>query len=187
MTDDSVPAGVNPCEILYRLRGVNGDLLYVGITRDWPTRMKQHQADKPWWSEVAGIELVRVLGTRQQIEAIEKAVIKAERPIYNVVHNERPTTTRAPGTDGINAHLVGCGLAPIAVMHHSGKRFIPIAEMSYGKRVRYTAALAEWLAVEHPDHPRFHCARCQNSSCQITLDEYLATGRVQCVEGPMPW
>lgn len=92
MTDAQSTHGVKAYEILYRLRGVNGDLLYVGITRDWPTRMKQHQADKPWWCEVAGIELVRVLGTRQQIEAIEKAVIKAERPIYNVVHNERPTT-----------------------------------------------------------------------------------------------
>lgn len=42
----NVPDAVNPAEILYRLKGVNGELLYVGITRDWPARMKQHQADE---------------------------------------------------------------------------------------------------------------------------------------------
>lgn len=76
-----------PVEILYRLRDMNADLLYVGITRDWPTRMTQHQRDKPWWSDVAAVELVKVHGTRQQIEAIERAVIKTEQPTYNKTHN----------------------------------------------------------------------------------------------------
>lgn len=76
-----------PVEILYRLRDMNAELLYVGITRDWPTRMTQHQRDKPWWSDVAAVELVKVHGTRQQIEAIERAVIKTEQPTYNKTHN----------------------------------------------------------------------------------------------------
>jgi predicted GIY-YIG superfamily endonuclease len=79
---------VNPsAQFLYRLKASDGTLLYVGITTDWPARMKQHQADKPWWSEVLGVELVRLDCTRPQVEAIEKAVIKAEQPRYNVVHN----------------------------------------------------------------------------------------------------
>lgn len=89
MTDTQSTQAVKtaPVEILYRLRDMNADLLYVGITRDWPTRMTQHQRDKPWWSEVAGVELVRVHGTRPQIEAIERAVIKTEQPTYNKTHN----------------------------------------------------------------------------------------------------
>lgn len=74
-------------EFLYRLRDVDGSLLYVGITTNWPTRMAQHQADKPWWSEVSTVELVRLECTRPQVEAIEKAVIKTEAPRYNVAHN----------------------------------------------------------------------------------------------------
>jgi predicted GIY-YIG superfamily endonuclease len=96
----SVPTPVNTPEILYRLKALNGDLLYVGITRDFPARLKQHQSDKPWFAEVRHIELVHVDGTRAQIEAIEKAVIKAEAPRYNVVHNgEVRRTLAAPVKD----------------------------------------------------------------------------------------
>lgn len=86
MTDRHDTVSVNP-QFLYRLRDANGALLYVGITTDRPTRMKQHQADKPWWSEVLGVEVVRLTCNRAQVEAIEKAVIKAECPIYNKTHN----------------------------------------------------------------------------------------------------
>ena len=87
---------VNPsAQFLYRLKASDGTLLYVGITTDWPARMKQHQADKPWWSEVLGVELVRLDCTRPQVEAIEKAVIKAEQPRYNVVHNAEARPRRA--------------------------------------------------------------------------------------------
>ena len=87
MTDRHDTASVNT-QFLYRLRDANGALLYVGVSNDWPTRMKQHQADKPWWSDVLAVELVRMDCSRRQLEAIEKAVIKAEAPIHNVVHNE---------------------------------------------------------------------------------------------------
>jgi predicted GIY-YIG superfamily endonuclease len=102
----TVPDSVNsPVEFLYRLRDASGELLYVGITRDWPTRMTQHQREKPWWSDVSAVELVRVLGTRQQIEAIEKAVIKSERPTYNKTHNEvRRTLTVPAATEPIIPH-----------------------------------------------------------------------------------
>ena len=115
MTDLQSTRLVNPSaiETLYRLRSMSGDLLYVGITTNWPSRMKQHQADKPWWSEVANIELVSVIGTRSQIEAIEKAIIKNEAPTYNVVHNglvrqvaPKVATSRAPFGREI---IVACG------------------------------------------------------------------------------
>jgi predicted GIY-YIG superfamily endonuclease len=98
MSDVHATSVVNPrpVEHLYRLRGTSGGLLYVGITNNWPSRMKQHMADKPWWYEVAGVELVGVIGTRAQLEAIERAVIKIEEPMYNVVHNRKTTTIDRP-------------------------------------------------------------------------------------------
>ena len=97
MSDTQSTTPVNsPVEFLYRLRDAFGELLYVGITRDWPTRMTQHQREKPWWSDVSAVELVRVLGTRHQIEAIEKAVIKSELPTYNKTHNEVRRTLTVP-------------------------------------------------------------------------------------------
>ena len=86
----TVHDAVKSTELLYRLRTAEGELLYVGITRNWPQRMTQHQADKPWWSDVRDIEIVAVLGTRQQVEAIEKAVIKTEAPTYNKTHAVLP-------------------------------------------------------------------------------------------------
>jgi predicted GIY-YIG superfamily endonuclease len=87
MTDTQSTPVVNPVEILYRLRAANGDLLYVGITRDWPARMVQHQRDKGWFDEVRITETVHIDGTRAQIEAIERAVIKTESPRFNKQHN----------------------------------------------------------------------------------------------------
>jgi len=84
---------VNTPEILYRLRAANGDLLYVGITRDFPSRLKQHYADKPWANEIRATEQVHIDGTRSQIEAIEKAVIIAEKPRYNKQHNDAERVT----------------------------------------------------------------------------------------------
>jgi predicted GIY-YIG superfamily endonuclease len=87
VTDTQSTPFVNTPEILYRLRAANGDLLYVGITRDFPSRLKQHYADKPWAYEIRSTEQVHIDGTRAQIEAIEKAVIIAEKPRHNKTHN----------------------------------------------------------------------------------------------------
>lgn len=92
MDSISTPVNPRPVEHLYRLRDTASTLLYVGITNNWPSRMKQHQGDKPWWHEVAAVELVAVIGTRTQLEAIERAVIKTEEPVYNVRHNRRPVS-----------------------------------------------------------------------------------------------
>lgn len=119
MTDRHDIPVVNPPEILYRLKGANGELLYVGITRDWPSRMKQHQADKLWWPDVRNIELVYVDGTRPQIEAIEKAVIKAEQPRFNKVHNERRMTL----PDSTRERVVAAALAPLTRQPQPDREF----------------------------------------------------------------
>lgn len=93
MTDQQSTPFVNPPEILYRLRAANGDLLYVGITRDFPARLKQHYTDKPWAYEIRSTEQVHIDGTRAQIGAIERAVIKTEQPTYNKQHNDTGRAT----------------------------------------------------------------------------------------------
>jgi predicted GIY-YIG superfamily endonuclease len=72
---------------LYRIRSSSGTLLYVGITNDWPSRMKQHSKSQPWWTTVAATEFVHMSCSRKQAEAIEKAVIHEELPLHNKQHN----------------------------------------------------------------------------------------------------
>lgn len=130
----------SPVEHLYRLRDRASTLLYVGITNNWPARMKQHQGDKPWWHEVAAVELVGVFGTRAQLEAIERAVIKTEEPVYNVRHNRRPVSlppsafsigdrvqiigrpSTGPGTIVATTPGGGCWLVCFDLYGHSDER-----------------------------------------------------------------
>jgi predicted GIY-YIG superfamily endonuclease len=179
---NTLPTPVNtPVEYLYRLRDQQGELLYVGITRDWPTRMKQHQADKPWWSDVANVELLRVLGTRQQIEAIEKAVIRAETPTYNKVHNAEVRVQL--GARAINPN-------PLREQRHgSSKNLTPtqrreiIHQFSdYGPEWHHWSLDGYdvgWI-VEHPEFGEGHVVHC---------DEDLTHGdvRVSFFDDPLPY
>jgi predicted GIY-YIG superfamily endonuclease len=81
---------------LYRLYDNAGALLYVGIANHWPARMNQHAREKAWWENVADVKLERY-DTREDAERAEAKAIKAEHPMYNVVHAIRGTdATRQP-------------------------------------------------------------------------------------------
>lgn len=71
---------------LYRLYDDDEELLYVGITNALPTRLEQHRASKPWWTEVKTIQ-VRHYDTREDAESSERWFIKKERPRWNVAHS----------------------------------------------------------------------------------------------------
>lgn len=73
---------------LYRLRDRVGALLYVGISEDPLRRWPQHAAEKAWWPEVAHFSL-EWLPSRGEALLAEKKAIRAERPIHNIVHNQR--------------------------------------------------------------------------------------------------
>lgn len=73
---------------LYRLYAADGVLLYVGISNNWPHRMKQHQRDKSWWGEVRNVS-TQTFATRKEAERAEAAAIRNERPSHNVKHRER--------------------------------------------------------------------------------------------------
>lgn len=71
---------------LYRHYDATGRLLYVGITNNPGSRWKGHR-DKPWWLYVDTTRIER-FGSRAEVEAAEAAAIKAERPWWNITHND---------------------------------------------------------------------------------------------------
>jgi predicted GIY-YIG superfamily endonuclease len=67
---------------LYRLYGAEGDLLYVGVTRNISVRFNQHQVTKSWWPDVRR-KTMTWYGSRAAARAAESAVVVAEKPRYN--------------------------------------------------------------------------------------------------------
>ncbi len=85
MTRPTLPLPERP-HALYRFFGHNGQLLYLGITASLPSRLIGHRDDKPWWTDVADIK-VEHYPDRPSVLAAERAAIRAERPLWNVIHN----------------------------------------------------------------------------------------------------
>jgi phosphoribosyl 1,2-cyclic phosphodiesterase len=81
--------------VLYRLYGVSGDLLYIGLTKDIRSRFNQHVAKSPWWPDVADCR-IEFLPSWEALKAAEVAAIKAERPRYNNRHNSPPIRLTLP-------------------------------------------------------------------------------------------
>jgi hypothetical protein len=74
--------------LLYRCWAQDRKLLYVGITGHGMRRMLNH-AEKGWFErEVAAVTFERV-PAEHAVEA-EQAVIRAERPRYNITHRTTP-------------------------------------------------------------------------------------------------
>lgn len=72
---------------LYRLHS-SSELLYVGVSSDPRSRFATHRR-KPWWSEVAYVEL-KWFPSRAAAFAAEREAIATEVPIHNVA---RPKVT----------------------------------------------------------------------------------------------
>lgn len=80
------PMTTQEATALYRFFDRPGNLLYVGVTRDPAMRLAQHGAAKGWWQAVADIKIAWYDSRHEALDA-ERAAIKAERPVHNVVHN----------------------------------------------------------------------------------------------------
>jgi hypothetical protein len=70
---------------LYRIRGEDDALLYIGISNCVPIRWNGHERVQPWWDELRSLT-VEWCETREEAEAAEKAAIRAEQPKYNVTY-----------------------------------------------------------------------------------------------------
>jgi predicted GIY-YIG superfamily endonuclease len=70
-------------ELLYRLRSADGALLYVGVTWSAKARFEKHKAAKPWWLDVASVDIECHLSDWDAHEA-EYTAITTESPRYNI-------------------------------------------------------------------------------------------------------
>lgn len=81
---------------LYRVRGEDGLLLYIGISGNFGRRWREHAKKQSWWPEMRSLSVDEWFGGRADAEAAEEAAIKAEKPKYNLTHNA-PRRATAPG------------------------------------------------------------------------------------------
>lgn len=72
---------------LYRHFSADGRLLYVGISLQAVTRTMQHRNRARWYAEITRIDL-EWFPSRSAAEHAEKLAIKAEKPLYNIIHNK---------------------------------------------------------------------------------------------------
>lgn len=68
---------------LYRLFDADGELLYVGVARDYERRREHHAKHKSWWGDVAD-ERLEFYPSRSEALAAERKAIRAEVPKHNV-------------------------------------------------------------------------------------------------------
>lgn len=85
---------MNETHALYRFYSDSGQLLYIGLTSNPGNRFQQHQQDKPWWHEVAGIA-VEKYESREAVKAAETRAIAVEKPKYNVQRPSLPSQRSA--------------------------------------------------------------------------------------------
>jgi len=80
---------------LYRIWGEADLLLYIGISKDFGARWKQHAKRQPWWDEMRRLSVDAWYLSREEAEATEEAAIRAERPKYNKIHTA-PLSRKRP-------------------------------------------------------------------------------------------
>jgi excinuclease UvrABC nuclease subunit len=70
-------------QTLYRFYDAQGVLLYVGITKFFEPRLKQHYKNAEWFFDTASVKLEH-FQTRQEVERAETQAIEQESPLYNI-------------------------------------------------------------------------------------------------------
>lgn len=68
---------------LYRVRGDEAFLLYIGISDDFGRRWQEHARKQRWWGEMRSLSVDCWYKFRSEAEAAEEAAIKAEHPKHN--------------------------------------------------------------------------------------------------------
>jgi transcriptional regulator with XRE-family HTH domain/predicted GIY-YIG superfamily endonuclease len=80
--------------VLYRMFDADNRLLYVGLTNNPKDRFGSHRSAKHWWSGVATITL-ETFSTPQELVAAERAAIENEKPLHNILHNQKPRSVNS--------------------------------------------------------------------------------------------
>jgi len=76
-----VPPRPGPA-VVYRFFDALGVLLYVGITQNFGRRYADHEAQDPWWSQVARTT-IDIYASWDQASQVETIARFTERPVYN--------------------------------------------------------------------------------------------------------
>lgn len=84
---------------LYRFYDSSNVLLYVGITNSLPTRFGRHDREKHWYPEVAYVKIQHFPDREAALEA-ERLAIIAERPRFNVQHNNKARDAQPNSAEG---------------------------------------------------------------------------------------
>ena len=79
-----VPLNDRP-HVLYRMFDADSRLLYVGISVHGPDRLNGHRHDKPWWPEIATVQMKHFPNRSAALQA-EQAAIRTDNPKYNIAH-----------------------------------------------------------------------------------------------------
>lgn len=72
--------------ILYRAYDVEGDLLYVGVARDFHKRLLTHRQDSLWYPR-ADRWVLEEYDTRAEVLDAEVRAIRSEEPRFNIQYN----------------------------------------------------------------------------------------------------
>ena len=68
--------------VLYRCFDASGRLLYVGSTSSWKRRMREHQRQSWWWSQMSRVKTI-AHPTLESARAAESTAIQEEGPVFN--------------------------------------------------------------------------------------------------------
>lgn len=118
--------------VLYRIYGQEKELLYVGVTCGPRRRMKEHSADKGWWSDVADIELEH-FESREKLEAAEAAAIEKEKPRHNKIRGVAKRIKRRVESDLDRDEVMGKWF----VGEHDGREVCGYVIGSAGRGMMY--------------------------------------------------
>lgn len=77
---------------LYRFFDAQDDLLYVGISMNFASRIRSHKSERDWFTQIASITLEHYETREAAVEA-EKQAITQECPRHNVAHNQARAQT----------------------------------------------------------------------------------------------
>lgn len=83
--------------VVYRFFDANDNLLYVGSTRHWATRLDTHRRSAEWYPEVARHE-VTAYATMEEAREQERTLIATAAPWYNVSAGGAGRHTTPPAT-----------------------------------------------------------------------------------------
>jgi len=135
---------------LYRFYGSGGELLYIGISRQWPDRFKQHGRDKYWFGDIARIE-IEYVDSRERALDEEKRAIQSERPLHNVTHND-PDLPRSPELRTVFArHMLRAGQH--VALGLTGDR-CPVGRVVSSNPQFVTLQLKDWISGYYWGHER---------------------------------